>query len=49
MGDTSEGAIHQSSGMLVNYLYDLNKIERYHEAFANEGIVAHSRAIQGWL
>lgn len=49
MGDTAEHAIHQSSGMLVNYLYDLDKIESYHEAFVNEGAIAHSRAIQSLL
>ena len=49
MGDTSVRAIHQSAGILVNYLYDLNKIESYHEAFVNEGVVARSRSVQSLL
>ncbi|HEY9163707.1 MAG TPA: malonyl-CoA decarboxylase, partial [Magnetovibrio sp.] len=49
MGDTSERALRQSSGMLVNYLYDLRKIENYHEAFVNEGVVACSKSVQNLL
>ncbi len=33
---------------MVNYLYDLNKIEAQHERFA-EGEVAHSRAVAALL
>ena len=49
MGDPSERGIAQSAGMLVNYLYDLDKIESYHEAFINEGIVACSRSVKNLL
>jgi len=49
MGDPSEKGIAQSAGMLVNYLYDLDKIEGYHEAFVNEGAVACSRLVRGLL
>jgi malonyl-CoA decarboxylase len=34
---------------MVNYLYDLNTIETNHEAFANQGVVAASPAIQRLL
>ena len=49
MGDASERGVAQSAGMLVNYLYDLDKIESYHEAFANEGSIACSRPVRGLL
>ncbi|WP_198670433.1 malonyl-CoA decarboxylase [Oceanicella sp. SM1341] len=45
-GDASPGGMEASWGAMVNYLYDLDRIERNHEAFANEGTVAFSPAIQ---
>jgi malonyl-CoA decarboxylase len=33
---------------MVNYLYDLGRIETYHERFAH-GKVAHSRALSALL
>ncbi len=43
LGDTSERALRQSHGLMVNYLYDLEHIERNHEAFAQQrAIVAAS-------
>ncbi len=43
LADTSERAIRQSFGLMVNYLYDLDYIERNHEAFAQQrSIVAAS-------
>lgn len=38
--DTSEKGIEQSGGAMVNYLYDLAKVSRNHEAFASKGVVA---------
>ena len=35
LGDTSEKGMRDSAGLMVNYLYDLDDIERNHEAFAN--------------
>ena len=32
--DTSERALRQSHGLMVNYLYDLEHIEKNHEAYA---------------
>jgi malonyl-CoA decarboxylase len=31
---------------MVNYLYDLDDIERNHEAYANEGAIAASPAVR---
>jgi len=44
MGDLSRKGLKQSFGMMVNYLYDLQKIEASHEQFIH-GEVAHSRAV----
>jgi malonyl-CoA decarboxylase len=41
-GDLSAKGIKQAGGFMVNYLYDLDRIERNHERFANEGEVALS-------
>ena len=35
--DTSERGVKESATLMVNYLYDLNKIEDYHEDYAGEG------------
>src|SRR5271155_968302 len=43
LADTSERALKQSCGLMVNYLYDLDYIERNHEAYAQQrAIVAAS-------
>ena len=34
---------------MVNYRYDLNEIEANHEAYANQGKVAASRAVRSLL
>ena len=34
-GDLSANGLRQSAGVMVNYLYDLQRIEEYHEAYAN--------------
>ncbi|MBC8118810.1 MAG: malonyl-CoA decarboxylase family protein, partial [Burkholderiaceae bacterium] len=43
-GDLSKNGIRQSGGMMVNYLYDLAKVEEYHERFL-EGSVVHAQAV----
>ena len=43
-GDLSKNGIRQSRGMMVNYLYDLGKVEEYHERFL-EGSVVHAQAV----
>ncbi len=42
--DLSAKGLAQSFGMMVNYLYDLDRIETHHEQFT-QGVVAHSRAV----
>ena len=48
LGDLSAKGVRQSFGMMVNYLYDLKKVEAHHEKFV-AGEVAHSRHIAAWL
>ncbi len=43
-GDVSAKGLRQSFGMMVNYLYDLSKVEASHAKF-RQGEVARSRAI----
>jgi len=48
LGDLSAKGAKQSFGLMVNYLYDLEKVEAHHEQFT-QGSVAHSRAIAALL
>ena len=48
LGDLSAKGAKQSFGLMVNYLYDLEKIEAHHEQFI-QGTVAQSRAIAALL
>jgi malonyl-CoA decarboxylase len=41
----SPRGLRQSFGMMVNYLYDLDKIEENHEAYFDQGRIAVSRTI----
>jgi malonyl-CoA decarboxylase len=45
LADTSERAITQACGLMVNYLYDLEDIEENHEAFAQQRTVVASKAV----
>jgi malonyl-CoA decarboxylase len=45
LGDTSERALDQSYGLMVNYLYDLEYIEKNHEAYAQQRAVVAASAI----
>jgi malonyl-CoA decarboxylase len=36
LGDTSSNGIKLSGGLMVNYLYDLEKVEQNHEIFVSE-------------
>jgi len=47
--DTSALAMKQSAGIMVNYLYDLDKIEVNHEACAEKGIVTASKNVTSLL
>ena len=46
LGDISKIGIEQSAGMMVNYLYDLDQIEKNHEAFINDKKVIASNEIR---
>jgi malonyl-CoA decarboxylase len=46
LGDTSERALKQAHGLMVNYQYDLDDIEKNHEAFAENRTVVASPAVQ---
>jgi len=49
LGDTSERALAQAHGLMVNYLYDLGEIEQNHEAYAEKRVVVVSPAVQRLL
>ncbi len=44
--DMSQRGLQQAHGLMVNYLYVLNDIEKNHEAYANNGTIAASRAVR---
>ncbi len=45
LGDTSERALQQSCGLMVNYLYDLDYIEQNHEAYAQQNAVVAASSV----
>jgi malonyl-CoA decarboxylase len=45
LGDTSERALQSSYGLMVNYLYDLEYIERNHEAYAQQHTVVAAKSV----
>ena len=45
LGDTSERSMAQSHGLMVNYLYDVDYIERNHEAYAQQRAVVAASAV----
>ena len=49
MGDPSPKGLAEGAGFMVNYLYDLSRIERNHELFANKGEVVASPAVKRLL
>ena len=46
LGDVSQKGLRESAGIMVNYLYRLEDIEKNHEAYANQGEVAASSAVK---
>lgn len=42
--DLSRNGLRQSCGLMVNYLYDLERVEENHERFL-DGVVVHSQAV----
>jgi malonyl-CoA decarboxylase len=49
LADTSDKAIAQALGLMVNYQYDLDDIETNHEAYAESRSVVASNAVQRLL
>jgi malonyl-CoA decarboxylase len=49
MGDLSPKGLRESAGLMVNYLYRLEDIEKNHEAYANQGEIAASSAVKKLL
>jgi malonyl-CoA decarboxylase len=49
LADTSERAIEQAHGLMVNYRYDLDDIEKNHEAYAEGCTVVAAGAVQRLL
>jgi len=46
LGDTSESGMARSAGMMVNYVYRLDDVERNHERYFAEHAVVASRAVE---
>ena len=44
--DLSPNGIAQSGGAMVNYLYDLNKVEQYHDRFASKHEITAAPAVR---
>jgi malonyl-CoA decarboxylase len=49
LGDASPGGLRQAYGLMVNYLYDLPKVEERHEAYADARTIAASRQVLNLL
>ena len=46
LGDVSKKGMQQSAGLMVNYLYVLDDIERNHEQYTTSGTIAHSSDVR---
>ena len=46
MADLSDHGKSQSYGMMINYLYDLDEIDKNHEQYIENGVIALSKTIQ---
>src|SRR6202030_4333171 len=49
LGDLSPKGLRESAGIMVNYLYRLDDIEKNHEAYANDGDVVASTVVKKLL
>ncbi|MDX5518418.1 MAG: malonyl-CoA decarboxylase [Wolbachia endosymbiont of Andrena agilissima] len=49
MADTSEKGISQSAGMMVNYLYELPKIDNNHENYMVNKVISCSKKVSSML
>jgi malonyl-CoA decarboxylase len=46
LGDTSTAGMERSAGMMVNYVYRLDDVERNHERYFSEHAVVASRSVE---
>ena len=46
MGDVSEAGMARSAGLMVNYVYWLNEVERNHERYFREHLITASPAVE---
>ena len=46
IADGSDNGLTQSHGLMVNYLYDLDDIEKNHEAYAGNRTIVASSAVK---
>jgi malonyl-CoA decarboxylase len=46
MGDVSEAGMARSAGLMVNYVYWLNEVERNHERYFREHVITASPAVE---
>jgi malonyl-CoA decarboxylase len=49
LGDTSERGLREGHGLMVNYCYDLDDIERNHETYVQDGTAVAARAVRSLL
>ncbi len=49
LGDVSPKGLREAAGFMVNYVYDLDAIEKNHEEFAHNRAVAASRSVRNLL
>lgn len=49
LGDVSEKGLSQAAGLMVNYLYKINDIERNHETYSEQGKAALSSGVRSLL
>jgi len=46
LGDTSDNGVARSAALMVNYVYQLDEVERNHELFVNDNRVIASREVE---
>ncbi len=46
LGDTSDSGMRRSGGLMVNYVYRLDEVERNHESYAKEGRIVAARRFE---
>jgi malonyl-CoA decarboxylase len=49
LADLAPRGLKTAHGMMVNYRYNLEVIEKHHEAYAEEGRIIASAAVRRWL